>query len=338
MKLGLVAYAEDTGLGYQTKAYYDHLKPCRTMVLKRTGLTEPRTFRQNWYPDAFSTVMTMPSLPDVDAFLDGLDVVLLAERSPSHYLLRRARKMGVKTVVVPNYEYFDHDAPLPDLLLAPSPWHFADYPGKTYYLPFPIEPKFKETPAKAAKNFLHIAGKPIAPDRNGTFVLLEALKYVTSDINLTITCIEPRIFENHLLPANPHVTLSTHLGMIDDLDPFYASHDVLVMPRQFGGLCLPVNEALGHGLPVVMPDVSPNNGWLPKHWLVPATHCGERKMAGMVDIYEADPLQLAETIDTIATKPFYYEVCRDVARQIALDYSWDTLLPRYMEVLESVLS
>jgi glycosyltransferase involved in cell wall biosynthesis len=338
MKLGLIAYAEDTGLGYQTRAYYNHLKPYRTMVLKRTGLTEPRTFRQSWYPDAFSTVMTMPSLPEVDAFLDGLDVVLLAERSPSHYLLRQARKMGVKTIIVPNYEYFDHDAPLADLYAAPTTWRFADLPEPKTYLPFPIDPKFRTLSEKPAKNFLHIAGKPISPDRNGTFVLLEALNYVTADVNVTITCIEPRIFENHPLPTNPHVTLSTHLGMIDDLEPFYDSHDALIMPRRFGGLCLPVNEALAHGLPVIMPDISPNSGWLPKHWLIPAEQTAERKMAGMVDIYSADPKALAAAIDAMATKPIYYLTSCEVARQIATDYSWDALLPMYMDVLASVLS
>lgn len=341
MRLGLIAYADNTGLGSQTKQYFDHLEPAKTMVLDRSSGVTPYPC----YPERYPGAMVVKGLPDFDevaAFLKDLDVVLMAETAPTEHLMRSARERNVKTVIVPNWEYFHHfqnpKLLLPDLLLAPSLWHFDEYPEPKAYLPFPIELKFRDTSETTAKNFLHIGGKPISPDRNGTFALLEALEYVTADINMTITCTDPRVFEHRPPLKNPHVTLTTHLGVIDDLEPFYNAHDVLVMPRRFGGLCLPVNEALGHGLPVIMPDISPNNTWLPKHWLVPAEKTAERQMASTIDIYTPDPRALAQMIDQFATRPMMYHVSCDTARQIATDHSWETLLPLYMEVLTSVLS
>lgn len=38
----------------------------------------------------------------------------------------------------------------------------------------------------------------------------------------------------------------------------------MILPRKYAGLCLPMNEALMSGLPVIMTDIEPNNVILPK--------------------------------------------------------------------------
>ena len=38
MRLGIIARRDNTGLGYQTKDYYDHLKPVKTMVIDLSKL------------------------------------------------------------------------------------------------------------------------------------------------------------------------------------------------------------------------------------------------------------------------------------------------------------
>ena len=42
----------------------------------------------------------------------------------------------------------------------------------------------------------------------------------------------------------------------------------MIMPRRYGGLCLPLAEAMTSGLPVFRSSVSPNNE-LPADWLIP---------------------------------------------------------------------
>jgi len=79
----------------------------------------------------------------------------------------------------------------------------------------------------------------------------------------------------------------------------YKDFDALILPRKYGGLCLPVNEALMSGLPVIMTDISPNNKLLPKEWLVKSRKTGEFMTRTMIDIYSSDIKELGEKIDWI---------------------------------------
>lgn len=344
MKLGLVAYAENTGLGAQTKAYYDHLQPALTMVLDRSA-SRDNTFYPDRFPERRMIVPGLPTAAECDAFLDAIDVLLLAETSPTLYLMRTARRRGIKIVLVPNYEYYFGFAaprlPRPDLFLLPSTWHMDEYPDPKMYFPVPLTPKLAENLRKTATNFLHIAGRPIFPDRNGTIDVLECLRYVKSTVTVTIRCQVPAVLD-HLIDEHgqeipDNVTLVSDGYDYATTDELYADQDVLLMPRRFGGLCLPVNEAIERGMPVVMPDISPN-GWLPKQWLIPAEQMGERKLANMVAVYDIDAEKLAAMIDAFATEPDWFATCRTIAAQMAQDYSWERLGPKLLDVLQSVLS
>ena len=60
----------------------------------------------------------------------------------------------------------------------------------------------------------------------------------------------------------------------NDNAEIYTDADVVLHPRRYGSLNLVSKEALMSGLPVVMPDISPNKDALPADWLVPATKTG----------------------------------------------------------------
>lgn len=342
-KLGLIAYPDDTGLGNQTKLFYDHLRPDKTMVLDRSGLLVNHTPHLERYPDGV-VIKSLPSIKEVDEFLEGLDIIFMIEVSPTMYLLNAAQTRGVKTVIMPNWEYFNYPRkpqwPKPDLFLAPSLWHLNDltYPEPKAHLPVPIEPRPTDKPP-LAKNFLHVAGRPVEPDRNGTDDLLTALQYVQSEITMTITCQVPGMIEERLdeyeIPDNVRIIVP---GAYEHYWEIYENQDVLVMPRRFGGLCMPVNEALGSGLPVIMPDISPNETWLPPEWLIPATQTGTRMIANEIDIFETDPYALADKIDEWATYQTAYENAVEKAHTIAKHNSWEALLPVYMELFDRILT
>ena len=339
MILGLVAYCDDTGLGSQTQAYFDHLKPAKTMVLDRSGA------KVDWpcYPERMPGATVIKGLPvfdEVDQFLDGLDMLLMAENAPTQHMIRRARELGVKTVVVPNYEYFHHlrkpHYAAPDLWLVPSLWHYTDYPDPKSYLPFPIQVEPVGKPVESVYNFVHIAGRPIFPDRNGTAALLAALRFITSDIKLTIFCQQPD-YVNEMLPAKIPANVQLEVrGPAADVDELYAGQQVMIMPRRFGGLCLPVNEALGRGLPVIMPDIEPNNLWLPSDWLISAKKIDERMMGNLIDIYDVNPAELGSAIDIMTGSTWYAQAQAEVAK-LQRYYSWTTLLPKYVETLSDMV-
>lgn len=341
MRLGLIAYAENTGLGSQTKAYYDHLEPAYTMLLDRSAALDPRTFYGFRYRDCH-TVHGLPDYEQVEEMVRACDIILMVETSPTQYLIKRARQKGVKTVMVPNYEYFHHfkhkGFALPDYLMSATLWHINDYPLPCSYLPYPVEASPVDKAVDSGYNFLHIAGKPIFPDRNGTHNVLSALEHVKAKVRVTIACQDPAYIDM-LMPAamaRPDNVELVIRGPVEDWQENYQDQHVLLMPRRFGGLCLPVNEALGFGMPVIMPDVSPNNQWLPADWLVPARQMDVREMAAPIEVYESDTRALAAKIDELATKDGFAKA-RKQALALREEYSWERLKPRYIETLTAML-
>src|SRR5690606_2061207 len=83
----------------------------------------------------------------------------------------------------------------------------------------------------------------------------------------------------------------------------YKDFDAMILPRRYGGLCLPMNEALCSGLPVIMTDISPNNRILPENWLAQARVKTQFMTRTMIDLYMTDLQDLARRIDQFATMP-----------------------------------
>jgi glycosyltransferase involved in cell wall biosynthesis len=279
-----------------------------------------------------------PTAQDFRPFLDGLDVVYTAEcdytRDGTLYSL--AHQMGVKTVLHLNWEFFEHarnpNLPRPSLFAAPSMWHWDEIPEPKTFLPVPIElNRFpaRPTPSTAIR-FMHIIGRPAVHDRNGTRDLLAALQYVQSEIVMTIKCQDPQ-YVPRLLPAfriPGNISLIVDGGDIPNYWDNYRDADVLVLPRRFGGLSLPVNEALGAGMPVVMPAISPNE-WLPAEWLVPAEHAGSFQAKTKVDLYSVDARALAAQIDRFATDRDFYAESVTTVGSLGKEMSWDNQKSSY---------
>lgn len=370
MRLGLIARADARGLGIQTRSVHDNLNPAKTMVVDCPS-AKPLPLRRDWYPDA-TWIHGLPTHADFRVWLDGLDVVYTAETAYGGALWDEAERAGVKTVLHVNPEFYDHND-RPTLWVAPSMWHWDQLPSPKQFLPVPIEtfqpacmtrdriqvsggnlngedaalrPLAYETCTEAlhvggtckdsARNFLHVVGRPATRDRNGTEDLLSSLQHVTATIRLTVTCQEPGFVENLLgrFRIPPNVELVVRSGDVQCNTDLYRGQDVLLMPRRFGGLCLPLNEALGFGMPCVLPDISPNNTWLLSDWLVPATHAGQFMVKqNVVDVYSVDHRAYAEKIDVLASDAGFYAKAKVEALELRDQYSWQTLLPTYKKVL-----
>jgi glycosyltransferase involved in cell wall biosynthesis len=81
-------------------------------------------------------------------------------------------------------------------------------------------------------------------------LLMHAMHRSRTDFELVVKSQEPtqllrrdrRIIWDHCAP--------------EEQQTLYEGFDALIMPRRYGGLCLPMNEALTSGLPVIMSDTS----------------------------------------------------------------------------------
>ena len=140
------------------------------------------------------------------------------------------------------------------------------------------------------------------------------------------------LIHDHHIRTPDNVTL-----IVDSVDrefywTTYYHQDALILPRRFGGLCLPANEAIGAGIPVIMPDIDPNNTWLPAEWLTESMMAGDFRAKQHIFWYRTDPRVLAAKIDQLTDNDFYVRACAK-AHLLRQQLSWETLTPRYLEVL-----
>lgn len=344
MKLGFIARQDLTGLGFQSRAITRMLKPDKLLIIDSTFFNG-NSQHPDWYEgyDTF-TISHWPTTLDCNRFLRGLTHVITCETAynPSFYQL--ARKRGVKTYNQYNYEFLDYlknpYMTLPTRFLAPSAWHIGDverlFPGRVLHLPPPTshqdftEARNVNLARTGRRRFVHVVGKAAVHDRNGTLSLLEALKHSHEYFELVIKAQAPMDLD----ASDPRVRFD-YTNPLDQAD-LYRDFDALILPRRYGGLSLPVNEALMSALPVVMTDVTPNNQLLPPEWLVPAQKTGEFMTRTMIDIHSADAVTLGGKLDELATMSG-----RDLqaAKAKAFDIGYsnfaaDVLRPKYQEVLQ----
>lgn len=339
MRLGLIAYSTNTGLGIQTRQYYQQLAPTKTLVIDLSRFNQMPQHPE-WYPKRAEFVMGFPTDTQYIKFLEGLDVVLLAETPLNHNLFTIAKQKGVRTAMAANFEFLDNlerELPLPDMLIFPSAWRIEESIErfgsrcKVQVLPMGVDTSVLHWKRRAeARTFLHIAGRPAVHDRNGTEIVLEAANWTSAKFIILTQEAAYATQLRHKASENVRVEHST----FEDYTKLYSLGDVLVMPRRYGGLCLPANEALATGMPVIMPDIDPNNRWLPEKWLVPAAKTGEFMTRTRIDIYSTEPADLADKVAEFVAmdKLFAFENLQ--AKMLSEQMSWHTLRPKYLEELE----
>lgn len=336
-KLLLIARMDKSGLGFQTRNLAYMLKPDRILIIDSTPFNK-NDQHPEWY-DSFqtNTVSGFPHAQHVKQVLKGITHVLTCEIPYNYQFFDTA---GVKSFLQPNWEFFEtpkfRPHPRPDHLLMPSYWHLEDanqYVPATY-LPPPLFPQdFKNARQKnlnrtGKSRFLHVLGKMAAHDRNGSVQLLNALKYCKEDFELVI---------HSQFPMNQPVDdprLKYRMSNLPEPQDIYEDFDAVIMPRKYGGLCLPMNEALMCGLPVLMTDISPNNKVLPKDWLVSTKEDGVLESKMPVQMHKANEVSLAKRIDWLAKISDQELVeMKTKALDLGMEYSADKLKPKYKEVM-----
>lgn len=352
-RLGIIARADFSGLGSQTRNLTYMLKPSKVMLIDSTPFKRSDGFsyedakqHPEWY-EGFNGIKAsgFPRPSACRQFVNGLTHILTCETFYNPVILGLARARNIKTFLMANYEFTDYinhpHLPRPDKILMPSYWHLEEMQAlfsNVEYLPPPLFPQAfrqsrdKNLARKDERRFLHIIGKLAVKDRNGTLDLLEALKHTKADFELVIRSQYPLPKEYE--SGDPRVKFEvTNLTKEADL---YADFDALILPRRYGGLCLPMNEALMSALPVIMPEISPNTRVLPVNWLIPAKKAGSFIAKMEIDYYQSDLKELADKLTELAEMPgLILTNWKMNAFELGMhNYSADILRPRYEEVME----
>lgn len=341
MRLLIIVRGSNTGLGYQTLNLAKMLNPYRIMYIDCSGFNPGYKQHPEWYQGYQGYyIKGFPTDQQASQVLDNITHLLTCETPYNYNIINYARLRGIKTYIQANWEFLDYahlELPLPTKFLMPSYWHLEDMRRKynyVEYLPPPIFPQnFEEAKSinlnSVSNNILHVMGKKAEGDRNGTEILLEALKYTKSDFNLTITS-----QQKLEIPIND-TRVRIISKNIEEQQKLYENYDLMILPRRYGGLCMPMNEALTSGVPVFMTNCSPNNKVLPKEWLIPAQQTGQFRAKQDVEIFDSNPQELAKMIDDFMTKTYRQKiVAKKKAYQLSKQYHVENLKDRYIEALK----
>lgn len=322
MVVGTICFATRSGLGLLAKSFVDHGVIQRILVVQNAHFVN----HTDWYPpeQAFSK-------ETVDDFLRGLDVLLLFEQFFDVDTVVRAKRQGVKLVMMPMYECTPARLAVEmDAYICPSELDLHHYRDRgACYIPVPVDVPWRL--CETARVFVHNAGHGGMGYRNGTPELFEALKYLKSDVTFIVRG-QPKSWHIEKLfksfAGDPRVTLT--LADVPD-EELWATGDVFVFPEKFNGLSLPMQEAFATGMLVMGTDRFPMNRWLPKEPLLPVPKYNVDRMAVNVSKAVVDPVALAKHIDS------WYG--RDITewslkgREWAKRHSWEVLGPMYRDAL-----
>lgn len=349
MKLGLWgARMDNSGLGQQTYEFYKNMQPYKTAVMDISVLERSPERVMKQFPKRYKDVTFIKGIPtdnDMRNFLHDLDVVFICESAYNMDFYRLAKEYNVKVAVQYNYEFFDwfsNAFTLPDLFIAPSKWNYDiieqfchDKDIKHTYLHCPVNRKeIKRRYIDQAKTFIHIAGRPADHDRNGTYTFLNAMAMTEGELK-GIVYTQDKKLETEIGQEYPSIKVRTN---VENYKEMYKKGDVLVLPRKYGGNCLPLNEALSAGVPVIMTNISPNNEFLPKQWLVKADLTDiEFAPRFKIPVYEASVNELylkLRWFSSLSRDDMIEQ--NDLANDLAKTISWETLKPEYERIFNEL--
>lgn len=355
MRLGIIAYGSDTGLGNQTFELYRHMKPAKTLVINLANHN-----RMPVHLDRFPDAKVSDGLPNDDLLewlTTDVDAIFVCETPLQFSLWEKCRQKGIVAIQQYNYEFLDYFVhkhwPKPTVLAAPTKWNIdavrelAQELGIPKVVEWPVPVNRELIPFRTieqCQTFVHIIGRPAVHDRNGTLTFLEAAAKIGRRAKYKIYVQPPQDAKaiEYYTPIHRRIeSLKDILGIevirnVPNYADMYATGDVLVFPRRYGGLCLPVNEALSAGMPVIMTNISPNSDWLPPDWLVPARRIKDFYPRPRVDVYEADVDMLAYTMLRFVNSSAYMQQANKLADEIAESISWKTLKTKYDQLLREV--
>lgn len=349
MKLGLIARADQSGLGVQTWEFAQHMRPEKTLVIDVSHLynNQEECNKRLVFEYPRNSVQRVsgwePSREQLEWLCEDVDAVYTAETTYGWELYNVAKRYGVRIFVAVNPEFCDHiinrRLPRPHMFLAPTMWMFEQIPSPKAYLPVPVATeRFPSRPKNVpAKNFLHVVGRPAMEDRNGTRLLLSALQHVKSEINVTIRCMALNYVDDLMedFPTQPdNVNLTVNDNAVYDYWNLYSGADVLIMPRRWGGMSLPIQEAFGAGMPVILGEHDTYAPKLPHGWWIESRRVGTFETRVSVEVYDVDPIDLAHKIDMFASNEVFADGSYSSADRLRDFYSWKQLKPFYDEVFE----
>lgn len=343
MNLGLIARNEVArGLAIQSHSFYENMPVDRVleiiMPFGRNG--ESAT---DWYPGSIKAEYD-DQLHGLESdvminFLEGLDIVFTAETPYDWSMTELCKQLKVKLVIQGNPEFYKHGRPKgppehqqPTEWWWPTMWRMGMLPaGPLMPCPQPDRP-FTPEAHDGPLRVLHTVGKKAWKDRNGTDIFTQAIRLTKEPLEVTMHGIDGELPE---IWPQKNVTWFIIPNAVEDRWTAYEHQDVLVLPRRYGGNCLPALEAAACGLAVMMPNHQPNDELaviLTKNNQIR----NEVLPCGVTAFADPDPWDIAAQLDRLATDRQALLVHQH--HQHLTAPRWENWRPRYLKRMENLCS
>lgn len=338
MRLGIIARYDEGGLGTQTWEYARHLQPAALLMLDvPPGRGEPDESRYEGLAEQFFW-STFPLGPDDGGiwrrFALACDVVLTAETYYWDEFPYVCADSGTKLVVHANPELWPFHASQtrpPFTTWVPTDWMTKKL-GHPEVVPVPVDRERCEwRHVETVRTMLHVSA-PAFHDRNGTNLVKDALPHCRTSFTLQVAGPD--------IPSDPvqigNVTVQG-IGSVRDYWTIYDDADALVLPRRYGGLCLPMQEAASCGLPIISLRLPPQRAWLHDPLLIQEQMVTPRvrMKGGPVNVWGCDARLLAAAMDALVAGD-HVEAGGDASDRWAESIDWKVWETRYRQMLERV--
>lgn len=316
MRVGSVVYSTDQGLGILAKSFWDN------GVL--TDVTVQKHKHHRNYLDRYPGAKVASHHANRE-LCDRVDVMLFFETPFDWGLIEYCRHRGVRTALMLMHECTPAELPArPDLFLAPSALEAKEFPGSKF-LPVPVEAPWRMR--KECRTYVHNAGHGGLKGRNGTQLLLEAMRHVRSPLKLIVRSQKPLAV--HCDDERVELRIGTA-----DYSSLWDEGDCFVFPEKFNGLSLPLQEARAAGMLVMATARFPNWEYLPYSLLIPSRGSARSRIGPAYREFDeavVDPSDIAATMDKFYGKDIAEYSCDGL--DWAASMSWQKLKPLYLEAL-----
>lgn len=337
MKLGLVGWASDTGVGMELRDASLHLPAEEAFILKhpnrpfsgRIDLPIPSFVSEGWEP-----------VREMERWLGDVkpDTILTWETPGDWRFPDLWKSKGIRWVSVIHYDWFDpahkYDYQKADLIspnLQCRDGLRGIYGLESTVLPIPVALErlpFKER--RYAHRFVTVYGQGGPFDRRSIREIVEAWRGMFMAFPLTIRAQkQPTEFTGKC----PEI-ISLDLKNYEKTSHLYEEQDIAVLPSKFEGVGLSLLEAQALGLPTITTDFEPMKTLAPD-LLVKSSPSSVEIMVGH-KIPAAYPLvkDLCRVVEEISGKDIR-DLSRIARKRIEDHYSWTVLKDRWIDYLQA---
>lgn len=338
VRIGIIARCDNSGLGVMTFDFFRNLVVSKVLLISASYENYHDRFDGYEGTQVIKCARGMPALEEIDLFLEDIDVVVAFETPYNWNIFSRAKEKGVKSVLIPMYEWEppnDQFPAMPDLFLCPSKLDLDEMPKgePKVFIPTPINREILPFKRRTeAKTFIFNNGHGGFGGRNSLAEFLQAIPLVKSDVQFLIRSQVP--FE----PINDaRVIVQMEELNYEDL---WNEGDVYLHLHKYDGLSLPLNEAMSSGIIPIAPDFYPHNEFLPKEVLFePEAEARVTLMPNFRDIttHLISPVAIAKKIDEVASwSSEQIGALSDRMNELADEHSWKVLKPQIIHTLNAL--